>query len=100
MVAMAGETGMDLRLDAVPGVPALSAGQILYSESCGRFIVTIDPKKQTEFESLFSDLPAARVGVVTDSDRFRIYNGEGEPLVDEAVSALKSSWTEPFGDLI
>jgi phosphoribosylformylglycinamidine synthase len=45
MKAMAGGLGLDVDLSAVPMPEALRDDQILYSESAGRFIVTLDPKK-------------------------------------------------------
>jgi phosphoribosylformylglycinamidine synthase subunit PurSL len=50
---MGGGLGMELDLGSVPvdGPPPDSA--ILYSESAGRFIVTVDPEKKTPLRSIF-----------------------------------------------
>jgi phosphoribosylformylglycinamidine synthase len=100
LVAMAGETGMDIHLPRVPGTSDLSPAQILYAESCGRFVVTLAPENRARFEKVFSGLNAARVGRVSETSRFRIHDGESGFLIDEEVSELKKAWQKPFGDLI
>ena len=54
MVSMAGELGMQIDLSQIPVSPGITATQILYSESCGRFIVTVPPEKREAFENLLS----------------------------------------------
>jgi phosphoribosylformylglycinamidine synthase len=100
LVAMAGELGMELDLGKVPVGSNLTEARILYSESAGRFVVTVDPAKREIFEECFSGLAAGLVGTVTASPLFRILGREGNLIMEESVSGLKETWKTPFGGLI
>ena len=100
MVAMGGELGMDVDIGKVPSPPGLSPTQILYSESAGRLIVTVDPAKKDAFEKLFAQMPAACIGKVTETQRFKVQRGIGELIIDEDVLDLKKAWNSRFGGLI
>jgi phosphoribosylformylglycinamidine synthase subunit PurSL len=100
MVAMAGETGMEISLADVPSNDDLTDSRALYSESSGRFIVTVDPARQGDFEQLFSGMTTGRVGVVSGTSRFRIKGRDGDFIIDEEVGTLKDCWKRPFGGLI
>jgi phosphoribosylformylglycinamidine (FGAM) synthase-like enzyme len=99
MVAMGGEAGMEIQLSRTPAAENLTPSQILYSESCGRFIVTVAPENQETLERTFSGMKIGRIGRVAHSSRFLILDEGGNALVDEEVAALKESWKRPFGDL-
>jgi phosphoribosylformylglycinamidine synthase len=100
MVAMGGHLGMQVELDRVP-LDALDRNdQVLFAESAGRFIVTIDPKNREAFESLFKPSVCACIGTVTATPQFEIKGLAQETIVSLAVKDLKSAWKKPFGDLI
>lgn len=99
-VAMAGELGMEVHIGKSPSRPGLSSAQLLYSESAGRFVVTVNPARKKAFERLFSSLPAACIGSVTEAPSFKVLRGKGETILDEDVSDLKKSWSWRFGMLI
>jgi phosphoribosylformylglycinamidine synthase len=100
LVAMAGELGMAVNIEALPGINGLNATQALYSESCGRFIVTVAPEKKDRFEDCFSGLAASAIGVLTPSPLLEVKGFRGEALIREDVSALKHIWKHPFGELV
>ncbi|NNG07716.1 MAG: phosphoribosylformylglycinamidine synthase [Desulfobacteraceae bacterium] len=100
MVAMGGELGMEIHLGDIPSSDQLTASQILFSESAGRFVVTIDPAKQKAFEKIFDGLKMSQVGIVAESPVLRIKNGEGALIIEEEISQLKDWWNRPFGGLI
>jgi phosphoribosylformylglycinamidine synthase len=100
MVAMGGEWGLEIHLAQVPASKALANSQILFSESAGRFVVTVDPAKQKAFEALFAGMKANQVGVVTESTLFRVRDREDSLIIEEEVSELKACWNRPFGGLI
>ena len=100
MVAMGGEMGMDIDLKAIPQASGLNNIRILYSESAGRFIVTVDPAKKEKFEKLFSGLSIGLVGKVTDSNIFKISGINGSEIICEEIDTLKDCWLKPFGGLI
>jgi len=100
MVAMAGELGMEIELSLVPGAARLTSTQVLYSESCGRFVLTVAPHRRERFERIFSGMRIARVGVTSESPLFLIRGVDGKPMLEEEVMDLKACWKVPFGDLI
>ncbi|MGD8990987.1 MAG: AIR synthase-related protein [Desulfobacterales bacterium] len=100
MVAMGGQLGMQIDLDRVPAASVNSDATLLFSESAGRFIVTIDPSNRKDFEKLFEPATCACIGTVTASPPFEIRGLDQKAIVSVAVSALKAAWKKPFGDLI
>jgi phosphoribosylformylglycinamidine synthase subunit PurSL len=100
MVAMAGELGMEVHIGKSPSRPGLSSAQLLYSESAGRFVVTVNPARREAFEKLFTSMPVACIGGVTETQRFKVQRGKGERIIDEDVSDLKKAWNLRFGGLI
>jgi phosphoribosylformylglycinamidine synthase II len=99
LTAMGGDLGLDVHLDAFPGSPGLEPAQVLYSESCGRFIVTVDPSLKSRFEECLSGNTFSEIGIVTPSPYLIVKSELGTPLIDEDISRLKKCWHEPFGDL-
>jgi phosphoribosylformylglycinamidine synthase II len=99
-VAMAGELGLMVDLGAVPAEGVNRPDRLLFSESAGRFIVTVDPSKQEAFEALMAGLPWARVGEVTAAQALVIAEGSGVPFVDLPIADLKAAWKKPLGDLV
>jgi phosphoribosylformylglycinamidine synthase len=100
MVAMGGELGMDIRLGDVPSGEGLTDSRILFSESAGRFLVTVAPERQKAFEKIFSDMKINNIGVVTESSMLRVRGSQGALIIEEEVSQLKDNWNRPFGGLI
>lgn len=100
LVGMPWELGMEIRLGEVPAAAGLSASRILYSESAGRFIVTVSPDNRESFEGLFSGMYAGCVGRVTQAPQLVIQDPQGERIIQEDIRTLKECWKRPFGDLI
>jgi len=100
LTSMAGELGMDVDIERLPADVPLSSSRFLYSESAGRFVVTVSPHARDAFEACFSNLPVRCIGSVTRDPRFVVRNGSGSPLIDVPVHALKERWLEPFGGLV
>jgi len=100
LVAMGGNLGMDVDLGLVPVDHADRDDVILFSESAGRFIVTIDPDNKGVFEDRFRELPCACIGTVTEDPVFKIKGIAGKTIVDLPVGDLKAAWKGPFGDLV
>lgn len=103
-VAMGGNLGMDIDLGKVPADGADRDDVRLFSESAGRFIVTIDPDNRETFEKLFKGLPCACVGQVTEAGGPLVITGSARsgdtPLISIPVPELKTAWKQPFGELI
>jgi phosphoribosylformylglycinamidine synthase subunit PurSL len=100
LVAMAGDLGADVELNRVPVRDVNRNDTILFSESAGRFIVTVAPDNADEFEELFKDRPCRCIGALTQETMFRIKAVNGGELINMPVGALKAAWKKPFGELI
>ena len=100
MKAMAGGLGLEVDLAAVPAQGARRNDRLLYSESAGRFIVTVDPRHRTAFEAAMAGVPLACIGQVTDAARLVVRGLDGHTIIDLTVPALKAAWQKPFGDLL
>jgi phosphoribosylformylglycinamidine synthase len=100
LIAMGGNLGMDVDLQRVPVEGLDRNDKILFSESAGRFVVTIDPRFQSRFEALMQGFPHARIGTVAESPRLDITGIEGSSVLSADISDLKNAWKRPFGDLI
>ena len=100
LVAMGGELGLTVDLSLVPSEGLNRDDTLLFSESAGRFIVTVAPDNQDAVERLFAGHPAACVGAITETPQLNIIGLDGRCLADLAVERMKSAWKGPFGDLI
>jgi len=100
LVAMGGGLGMQIDLAGVPRAAADLDHVVLYSESPGRFIVTIDPKHRSSFEALLAGLPCACIGKVATGPDFVVNGLDGKPVIHVPVSELKAAWKRHFGELV
>ena len=100
MVAMGGNLGMNVDLGRVPTAAVERNDTILFSESAGRFIITIDPNNRTLFEGLFKGLACACIGSITDGTDLIIKGIDNATLTNIPVQDLKTAWKKPFKELI
>lgn len=100
MVAFGGRLGMTLDLTGIPVNGDLRDDKILFSESCGRFLVTVPQDRKGEFENFFHGLPFAQIGQITEEPLLRILGKGGRALMEESTILLKESWKKPFGGLL
>ncbi|MFO7885705.1 MAG: AIR synthase-related protein [Desulfobacteraceae bacterium] len=104
LTAMAGGLGLEMDLSKVPADdsrgPLDNAG-ILFSESAGRFIVSIIPENQALFEKLFKGVPCSRAGKLTDEHaNMKIKGLNREELADIPIETLESAFSKPLGDMV
>ena len=100
MTAMGGNVGLDVDLSRIPTEAMLRDDVLLFSESAGRFIVTISPDHQQRFEEHFTDAPVAPIGRVVQEPDFIIRSSGAAPIVQQTVDQLKTAWKMLFGALI
>jgi phosphoribosylformylglycinamidine synthase len=100
MVSMGGNLGLQADLTAVPGNQGLREDVLLFSESAGRFIVTVDPANRKSFEKIFQNDPYACIGIVTDDANLVIRGKGSQTIVAVPIVDLKTAWKKPFGELI
>jgi phosphoribosylformylglycinamidine synthase len=99
LVAMAAGLGLDVELAKVISEGVEREDILLYSESTGRFLVTVAPKDKAVFEERFKDLPCSCIGRVTAKEKLTIRDLRGKVLFSVGLRPLKSAWKKPFGDL-
>jgi len=103
-LAMAGGLGLDVRLSDLPldeGRGELFDDTVLFSESAGRFVVTIAPENRTVFEKLFKGMAVKCVGNVTGHDNsLKISGLTGEHIIDLSIEELETAFNKTFGDMI
>ena len=91
--AMAGERGLDLNLDLAADLAALPPDVALFSESNGRFVVTVAQGDTPAFAALFGGLACTHVGTVTSAATLRATLG-GRRRIDLSVAAMKAAYKE------
>ncbi len=99
-VAMGGGLGIFADLAKLPARDFLQDNILLFSESAGRFIITIDPANQSAFEALFDGLPCALIGKVNAKADLVIQGKKGRIILSTPVKSLKQAWQRPFKDLL
>jgi len=98
MTAMGGELGLDIdigRIPAEPGSEPEGGGAeraILFSESNGRFVVTVALGQTARFEEIMAGCAFGRVGTVTDSARLVLRRSGGESVANLDLAAMKRQW--------
>jgi phosphoribosylformylglycinamidine synthase len=88
--AMAGNLGAELDLSGVGNLPE---DVLLFSESNGRFVVTVPENRAAEFEKEFRDLPCHLVGKVTADQRLNF------PNFSVTVAAMKAAYKEALSNV-
>lgn len=96
LCAMGGNLGMKIDLSKVPVREDISDSRILFSESPGRFIVTVSPDKKQNFEELLKDHPFASIGEVTKTPVLSITSRDREEIIRLGIRDLKTAWKKPF----
>jgi phosphoribosylformylglycinamidine synthase len=100
MVAMGGDLGMNIDLAKVPIDGVNRNDTVLFSESAGRFIVTVCPGNREAFEQLFQDHPCAHVGTVSDDAKLSVRGIDDCLIISRPLAQLRDAWKRPFGGLI
>jgi phosphoribosylformylglycinamidine synthase len=100
LAAAAGGLGLDIDLTEIPTDQFLREDRLLFSESAGRFLVTVPPKNRHAFEDAVEGNACGCIGTVTDTPRMLIKGQGGQKLVDLPLDQLKTAWKALFGDLV
>ena len=103
LCAVGGGFGLELDLSRVPvdDPETMTEERILFSESAGRFLVTVAHENRETFDKLFSGLACSAAGRITEMhSNFRISGMNGKRICDIPVPDLENAFTQPFGDMI
>jgi phosphoribosylformylglycinamidine synthase len=94
--AFAGDLGMEIDLGMVPREELFQSDVVLFSESAGRFVVTVSPRITEEWEALMADQEMALVGFVRDDRRFLVKGVGGATIIDQSIDELREAWRRPL----
>ncbi len=96
LMALAGDLGMEIDLRKVPQENLSRDDQVLFSQSAGRLIVTVNPRNKDRFEKLMEGLPHSMVGYTTREKRLRVIGLSGSMVVDVALDELRRLYHSKF----
>jgi len=94
--AFAGGWGMEIDLRRVPASGVARNDFLLFSESQSRFVVTVHPDHQKNFEEYLKGNVFARVGRVTAGKEFVVTGLQGTNIVRADIFDLKETWKRPL----
>ena len=85
---LAGDLGAEIDLDAAPDLAGLDTDISLFSESNGRFIVTIAAADASRIETLFADHSCHSIGRVNRETRLLV-SRRGDFVIDLSIDSLR-----------
>ncbi len=86
--AIAGMLGCEIDLSRINNNAIKRNDTLLYSESQGRFLVSVNPLNKEKFEKLFADLPCHMLGSVRDDSSFIIKGISGEIIINTDITEI------------
>ncbi|MEM2137524.1 MAG: phosphoribosylformylglycinamidine synthase subunit PurS [Candidatus Anstonellaceae archaeon] len=88
--AQSGSAGKTAKKGAA-SAPSLTARQVLFSESSGRFVVSVKKKDEQKFRLAMRGAKCERIGEVSAGGSFEVSLADGEKIVCP-VSKLREAW--------
>jgi phosphoribosylformylglycinamidine synthase II len=92
--AIGGQLGMCVDIKNV-GSKKMGESERLFSESNGRFLVTVQPEKREAFEKTMQGSACECIGVVVDTDEVLIMNGKN-PVATLTLKAVTTAYRSKF----
>jgi len=89
---MGGKLGSDIRL-----LSRLKSDVLLFSESQGRILATINPDNKKVFENIFKNVPYDLIGKVSDNEEIKISHGK-KVIVNTSVNISLQSYRKTFSN--
>jgi len=97
LCSLAGGLGVEVDLGKIGShLPPHAA---LYSESAGRFLVSVAPEQRARFEEILQGQPCHLLGEARPDEEFTI-TSQGRTLLTLTLDDLKKAWMSPFGNLL
>jgi phosphoribosylformylglycinamidine synthase len=94
--AISGMLGVDVDLSSVIAEYTLTDTELLYSESQGRLLVTIQEENMEAFEKLFENFPCACIGTIRSDQQFMIKGKSGASLISMDVTSMLQQYKTCF----
>jgi len=104
-MAFAGGLGIEADLRGLPKSRDCDAIDVqLFSESCSRYIVEVEPEKYDGFAKLMlgpalsgaEGLPFGQIGCVTEDQMLVIKAHNGRQVIKAGINSLKQAWQKTF----
>ncbi len=95
-MSMAGMLGIEVSIKKMDGLKRDDF--VLFSESQGRIIVTVDPKNKNEFEKLMKKHSLAQLGKVGKNNTFVITGLNGKEIIKTKVEDILNIYKSTFKD--
>jgi phosphoribosylformylglycinamidine synthase subunit PurSL len=94
--ALAGDLGMEIDLATVVREGTDRDDYLLFSETAGRFLVTVKPDAAGAFEKTMAGTACARVGRVTEQRRLVVRGLSGGVVIDLSLDDICEAWRRPL----
>ncbi len=88
---IASQFGADMNLASLPRKTE-KEDVALFSETPGRFVVSVKEENKAEFERIMDGMPCALSGRVRGDKRFIVRSFNGEIIINENVEELQNAW--------
>lgn len=93
--SIGGKLGVNISLNKVSDIIPRD-DFILYSESQGRILVSVNPKNKNKFEKVFENVPHSLIGKVIDNQRFTIEGSNKKNIINLKVEDLEKAYKSTF----
>jgi len=90
--SIAGLCGSEIKLSKIINNDIQRNDTLLYSESQGRFIVSVNPDNQVQFEMIFKNLPLHKIGLVRGDSAFIIEGLSGNKIINTDISKIEKNY--------
>jgi len=90
--AIAGMLGCDIKLSGIKNNQIQRNDIILYSESQGRFLVSVNPLNKEIFENIFKDLPFNMIGNVKKDLSFTMEGVAGKKIINTDIPEIEYNY--------
>lgn len=95
--SLAGKLGIEVSLNNLPGQVSRN-DFALFSESQGRFLVTVNPKNKKTFEKIMKENQFKQIGQVTDNQKFIIKGLDNKMIVNLSLEKIEKAYKSMFKD--
>jgi phosphoribosylformylglycinamidine synthase len=96
-MAFAGGLGIEADLRGLPkSKDCVAVDMQLFSESCSRYIVEVEPEKYDGFAKLMLGLPFGQIGCITEDQMLVIKAHNGRQVIKAGINSLKQAWQKTF----
>ncbi len=92
--SIAGMLGCKIDIAGINNSGVLRNDILLYSESQGRLIVSVNPANNEKFKKIFNGIPYSLIGTVKEDKTFTVSGIDGSRIIEAAISELDDSYRQ------